>query len=83
MRLDAAARKVNWYARSTTAQTWRWDPMGSGAVWWWRPIQRTLTRAAWASPASSLVYELFFSHVPQDAFTASDVVALYEALWRL
>src|SRR2546421_7851390 len=24
-----------------------------------------------------LVYELFFTHVPQDAFTASDVVALY------
>src|SRR2546423_11305260 len=30
-----------------------------------------------------VVYELFFTHLPQDAFTASDVVALYEALWRL
>jgi hypothetical protein len=26
---------------------------------------------------SGLIYELFFTHVPQDAFTASDVVALY------
>src|SRR5712692_2242293 len=26
---------------------------------------------------SGLVYELFFTHLPQDAFTASDVVALY------
>jgi len=24
-----------------------------------------------------VVYELFFTHLPQDAFTASDVVALY------
>jgi len=30
-----------------------------------------------------VVYELFFTHLPQDAFTASDVVALYEALWCL
>ncbi len=30
-----------------------------------------------------VVYELFFTDLPQDAFTASDVVALYEALWRL
>ena len=26
---------------------------------------------------SALVYELFFTHLPQDAFTACDVVALY------
>ncbi|HET8852576.1 MAG TPA: hypothetical protein VFN02_08615 [Ktedonobacteraceae bacterium] len=26
---------------------------------------------------SGLIYELFFTHLPQDAFTASDVVALY------
>jgi len=26
---------------------------------------------------SSLIYELFFTHLPQDAFTASDVIALY------
>jgi hypothetical protein len=30
-----------------------------------------------------VVYELFFAQLPQDAFTASDVVALYEALWSL
>ena len=30
-----------------------------------------------------IVYELFFTHLPQDAFTASDVLALYEALWGL
>src|SRR5438128_2849611 len=29
-----------------------------------------------------VVYELLFTHLPQDAFTACDVVALYEALWR-
>jgi hypothetical protein len=32
---------------------------------------------------NGIVYELFFTHLPQDAFTASDVVTLYEALWRL
>ena len=30
-----------------------------------------------------VVYELFLTKLPQQAFTASDVVALYEALWRL
>ena len=32
---------------------------------------------------NGVVYELFFTHLPQDAFTASDVLALYEALWGL
>ena len=30
-----------------------------------------------------IVYELFFTRLSQEAFTASDVVALYEALWGL
>jgi len=32
---------------------------------------------------NGVVYELFFTQLPQDAFTASDVLALYEALWGL
>ena len=29
------------------------------------------------TPERRVVYELFFTHLPQNAFTASDVVALY------
>jgi hypothetical protein len=56
---------------------YQWVRQDNAAAWSSQLIQRVLGRAGSASHASSLVYELFFTNLPQGAFTTSDVVALY------
>jgi len=46
-------------------------------VWWWQPIQPATRRVALASRGQAGSHELFFTNLPQQAFTASDVVELY------
>ena len=74
---SSLARKVSWCAASTTALMCLWGQTGSAAVSSWQPIRPPRRRAASASHAQGVVYELFFTKLPQEAFTASDVVALY------
>jgi hypothetical protein len=55
----------------------QWGRVGSAAGWWWRPIRLRDERAGSASPALAWSTNSRFPNLPQGAFTAADVVALY------
>src|SRR6184192_4344069 len=54
-----------------------WGLMASLAAWWSRPDRAGKKKSPVGVTRSGVVYELFFSRLPQQAFTASDVVELY------
>ncbi len=74
---SSSVPKARWCAASTIAHRFRWDPRACPAAWLWRPIPPAKRRVPLASRVQGIVYELFFTNLPQHAFTACDVVELY------
>ena len=56
---------------------WPWDQGEYTAAWWWRRTRKARGIPRIGITRKDVVYELFVTNLPREAFTASDVLALY------
>ena len=69
-------RSVRWSAVSLIVHRFRWDRRASPVAWLWPRIPKGAKKSPVGVTRAGIVYELFFTNLPQHAFTTCDVVEL-------
>jgi hypothetical protein len=76
----AASRKKDWCAASTIVPRSRWGLRERSIAWSWRRIPKGAKKSPIGVTRKGVVYELFFTDLPQQAFPPVMCARLYGAL---